>query len=272
MAKKEDKRQIAIQLSETGAALADRGQFRDALKHYDKALDFCPKLAEALFQKGLVHLRLGWHGQDQKKNFYNALKLFEETLKLNPHWKHVLSYVGDAHLMLGILGDNPKDNFSGAVNAYNAVIKLNPNAGPDLCGKGYALLELGKLEENTKKKKRIFTGAETAFIGLLKLNPDDPYGVCGRGRALLELEGMEKDPLKRQERLEKAGTYCKEAVDLASGSDELTHFIETAFFDDAIGLDKLKKTKPVGLPKFLVLRLMERKEIRGIRQNLRVLG
>jgi len=277
MSKQESGRQIATQLCETAADLADRGQLKDALAYYGRALEVDPKLSDALFQKGIVHLKLGWHEKGKKQDFADALQYFEKTLELNRHWKHVCSYVGDAHLMLGILGKNPKDNFAKAVNAYTAVLKLNLKAEPDLCGDGYALLELGKLEDDTKKRKRIFAEAESVFVKLLNFNPDDSYAVCGRGRALLELGLLEKEPAKRQELLGMVVGYGRDMVSLDSGSKEIRLFFGDLFSGAALGCDgkgscteaefrQSKKAKAEGIPKFLVQRLIKRKEMRGLHQ------
>lgn len=83
--------------------------------------------------------------------------------------------------------------------------------------------------------------------------------------------------MKRQELLEKTFKYCREAVDIVFNSGELRQFIGDIFSKAGLKCDGNggcneaelclpKKAKVEGIPKFLVQRLMERKEMRGLRQ------
>ncbi|HMS68105.1 MAG TPA: tetratricopeptide repeat protein, partial [Saprospiraceae bacterium] len=94
-----------------GSDYANKGDFENAIKAYEKAITLNPDDASAYYNLGNSYANKG--------DFENAIKAYEKAITLNPD-------NASAYYNLGISYGN-KDDFENAIKAYEKAITLNPD-------------------------------------------------------------------------------------------------------------------------------------------------
>ncbi|MFW9996686.1 MAG: tetratricopeptide repeat protein, partial [Candidatus Odinarchaeota archaeon] len=111
-----------------------QGNYSEAVKAYDKAIEIKPDFYEAWNNKGFVILDQG--------NFLEALKAFDKAIEIKP----------DFHLAWNNKGTtlDKQGNYSEAVKAYDKAIEIKPDFHVVWNNKGNALLNDGNYPEAVK--------------------------------------------------------------------------------------------------------------------------
>jgi superkiller protein 3 len=125
--------------------LANREQYEEALEKFDQALDYDPKMINALHNKALTQQRLG--------RLNDAHETYAQLMELSPNNPRILSEVGVLKTYL--------EDLEGALEIFNQLIKIN-KATPNIYSNiGVVLLKLEK-----------FDAAEEVLKDVLENNPD----------------------------------------------------------------------------------------------------
>lgn len=158
-----------------GMALAELGNFDEAIKAVDKSTELKPNDENTSVIKGQVYLNLG-ELYSNISMYYKALETFNRTTEINPKSYDAWYFKG---ITLHILG-----NFNKAIQAYDAAIDINPNDSNAWFQKGYALDDEGKYEEALK-----------AYEEAIKIDPRNVQAWVGKAQVLEKtgrnLEGKE---------------------------------------------------------------------------------
>ena len=162
-----DKPFQAICLNLIGAALWMQVEHEKALVYVTKAVKLKPDFAEAWYNKGMTHGKLGQHKE--------ALACYDEAVKLKPDFAEAWYNKG---VTLGELGQSKE-----ALACFDEAIRLKPDYAEAWNNKGAALGKLGQFKE-----------ALACFDEAVKLKPDDGEAWCNKGAALYEL-GQHKEAL-----------------------------------------------------------------------------
>ena len=183
----------------TGLTDQDIGKYKQAIKHYTKAIALKPDYAEAYNNRGAAKYSLDQHVEaikdyDQairlKSNFaeaYNnrgaaknslgqhvdAIADYNHSIKLKPDYAEIYYNRGNAKRDLGEHED--------AINDYDQAIRLNPDYAADYLNRGVAKNGLGKRDE-----------AITDYDEAIRLNPDVAEAYLNRGVAKNGLGQHEK--------------------------------------------------------------------------------
>ena len=157
--KLDDKPLQAICLNLIGAALSMQAEREKALVYVTEAVELKPDFAEAWYNKGMAHGKLG-----QPKE---ALACFDEALKLDPNDCQAWYGKGAA---LGELGQ-PKE----ALACFGEILKLDPSDCQSWYGKGMAL---GKLER--------YKEALACYDEAIRLKPDFAEAWNNKGAILCD--------------------------------------------------------------------------------------
>lgn len=123
----EDKQTQAVEQFESAQTAHERGDFAEALKFYEKAVELHPEFPEAEFQRGVALQQLGRNDE--------AEKAFCRAVELNPDWSLPLSKLGALLVR--------KNNFVEAEKILSRAIELDANNSP-------ALIALAELRLNSK--------------------------------------------------------------------------------------------------------------------------
>jgi predicted O-linked N-acetylglucosamine transferase (SPINDLY family) len=129
-----------------GVRLASKGQYREALKCFDKVLAIAPGHADALNGRGDCLVLLGRHEQ--------AIATYDRLLAIRPNDFHTRSNRASALKSIGRVGD--------AVAGYDAVLEAAPNYMDALFNRGNAYIDLGRPKEAIQDLRRA-----------LRLQPND---------------------------------------------------------------------------------------------------
>ncbi len=143
----------AIERSNTGLVLYERGEFQASLAEFDAALQLDPHLAAALFNRSAARLTLG--------QLDTALEDLDATLRLNPGFVPAVARRGDVWLARGDLDR--------AATEYNRALEHDPANALALVGRGNVWLRRGDAE-----------AALRDFEQAIRSSPDDPLGYVGR--------------------------------------------------------------------------------------------
>ena len=109
------------------------GEFSEAIKDFDKALDLDTKDVFSWTFRGETYRKMG--------QLDKALADFDKALHLNPTYYYAL--INRGHVR------RAQRDYEAAIADYNALIKASPGAYP-LMYRGLALLEMDKAEEAQK--------------------------------------------------------------------------------------------------------------------------
>ena len=120
--------------------MAKQGEYKGAIRDYDRVIEIDPNFADAYYNRGVVKVRL--------KEFQEAIKDFDEAIDLDP--KYLYSYVnrGIANAKLG--------EHKEAVKDFDKAVALKPDDAEFYFNRGESNKELG----NTKQSAEDFTKAE----------------------------------------------------------------------------------------------------------------
>jgi tetratricopeptide (TPR) repeat protein len=169
-----------------GRTLYHLGQYVDALKAYEKALEIDPKFIEALNNKGICIA-------DSQGNYPEAIRLFKIALEINPKEAGTYNNIGRALYLLREYTEaiwyidqaiklDPKHadaytnkasciadsegNYPEAIRLFKKVLEINPKRAATYADIGIALLRSGKYPEAVE--------AIEYFKKALELDPNNP--------------------------------------------------------------------------------------------------
>jgi len=160
-----------------GFALFNRGQYEEAIPHFEKATKIEPDFAQAYLYLGRSYLNLGrWH--EAIVSLRTALRLSPEDSK-----KEVIHILVDA-LFGAAFSDLKKGNFQTCVRSLRQILELQPESDKASNELFRALLALGREFLSEKKAGE----AIAAFSEAVKLSPADLKAYLGLARAFFQNE------------------------------------------------------------------------------------
>jgi len=106
-------------------------RYRKAISEYAKAIELCPRFAEAYYSRGGTYERLGWYAK--------ALYDYSKAIEFNPELFPVYNNRGRIYARLG--------QFTKAVSDFTQTIKLNPEDIEAYYKRGYVYDELHQYAE-----------------------------------------------------------------------------------------------------------------------------
>jgi len=147
-----------------GAELSHSGNYEEAIKCFDKALELDPNLANSWYNRGNPFMGL--------KNYEEAIKCYKMALELSPTYLNAWFNLGDAWTKLGeeTLGTLHYSNaeislmetqrFREAIKCFDKVLELDPNDNDALVCRSDLVTRLAKIkskrdELNAKIKARL---------------------------------------------------------------------------------------------------------------------
>ncbi|MGI5992127.1 MAG: tetratricopeptide repeat protein [Methanosarcina sp.] len=177
-----------------GNALASQGNYEEAIKAFDKAIEINSQDLEAWNNKGFCLVHLG--------DYEEAIKAFDKAIEIDSQSSEVWNNKG---LCLTNLGDYEKamkaydkaieidsqsleawynkglalkslDNYEEAIKAFDKAIEVNSHDSDAWYNKGYSLECLGNYEEAIK-----------AFDKVIEIDPQDSYAWYNKGTCLAHL-------------------------------------------------------------------------------------
>jgi protein O-mannosyl-transferase len=128
-----------------GLALQQAGRTREAVEHYEQALQIKPDYADAHYNLGIVFFREG--------KLDDAIGHFEHALRISPDYTK-------AHYNLGIVFMQ-EGKLSDAIGHFEEALRIDPDYAKAHANLGTALARMGKNEE-----------AAAQFEQALRINPD----------------------------------------------------------------------------------------------------
>lgn len=162
--------------------LLKRGQYKasgldytGAIEEYNQALQINPSFAQAYYNRGSAHLKLGDHQR--------SIEDFNQALRINPNYAEAYSDRGNTYLKLG-------DN-QGAIMDYTQALQLSPNDANTFYNRGIAYTQMGnkqKAIEDYQRAAKLFDeqgdrfNCEIAFNSLSKLATSSPLRYQQRPR------------------------------------------------------------------------------------------
>jgi len=147
-----------------GNILAFQGNYEDAIKAYDKAIENNSQGSDAWYYKGAV---LAFQG-----NFKEAIKAFDKATEIDPQFASAWYSKGLCLMNLGNYED-----FEEAIKAFDKAIEIVPQNEDAWINKGLCLVYLGNYEEAIK-----------AFDKAIELDHRDPDSWYNKGLCLAHLE------------------------------------------------------------------------------------
>ena len=148
-----------------GLAQDDLGKLEEAIASYDKALEIKPDYHYAWNNRGIVLRKLG--------KLEEAIASYDKALAIKPD-KHEAWY--NRGLALDDLG-----RFEEAIASYDKALEIKPDDEEFLRDRGVVLGNLGRLEE-----------AIASYDKALAIKPDDDKAWYNRGNALRKLGKLEE--------------------------------------------------------------------------------
>ena len=145
----------ALQLYRAAAALEGAGKLDAALRKYDDAIKADPKLALAYYGRGILLAT-------RERAYNRAIADFDRVLTLDPANTHALTHRGEAYSQVG--------DFGHALADLNRAIQLDARDPGALVTRGLVHQRRGRLDL-----------ALADFDAALKLNPRDQQALRNRG-------------------------------------------------------------------------------------------
>ncbi len=140
-----------------GAALEEKGNFDEAMKHYMITLQIDPAYANAQYNIG--------HALAAQGKSAEAIEAYKKVFSLNPNHLFARNNLGNVYLSLGRRDE--------AVQEYRQALKINPGYAPAHFNLGKVLADEGKYEE-----------AIPHYNEALRLRPRYVEALTGLGLAL----------------------------------------------------------------------------------------
>jgi tetratricopeptide (TPR) repeat protein len=148
------------------AALAfDSGEFDDALKHLDRALEINPDDDEGWYNRGIALDDLG--------RYEEAIASYDRAIEIKPDDDGAWNNRGNALDELG--------RFDEAIASYDRAIEINPNDDQIWNNRGSALIRLKRYNE-----------AIASYDRAIEIKPDKDQAWYNRGIALKELRRLDE--------------------------------------------------------------------------------
>lgn len=163
--KNQEKHQTAYTEFYIGLTSYQKGEYEDAIKHYDQAIDINPQFAEAYNNRGTTKDVLGRHEE--------AIADYDQAIRINPQYAQAYCNRGTAKLALG--------QYDEAIADYDQAIRINPRFAQAYYNRGNTKGMLGRYEE-----------AIPDFNEAIRINPQFAEAYCNRGNANREIGEYEK--------------------------------------------------------------------------------
>ncbi|MDZ4664620.1 MAG: tetratricopeptide repeat protein [Bacteroidota bacterium] len=141
----------ALEFYSKGSEKLGAGDYKGAIKLFEKAIDKDPKFVEAYDDMGVSYRKLG--------DFKNAIKNYEKSIELYPNGAM-------AHQNLGMIYAIQKE-FQKALNEYETSQKLKPEDPEGYYGTVNIYLQLGEYKKainNAKKTLDIYEATKNPYI------------------------------------------------------------------------------------------------------------
>jgi len=148
-----------------GDDLSKLEKYEEALKAYEKAIEFNAEYADAWVGKGTVLFRL--------ERYEEALKAYEKAIEFNA--EYVFAWAGKGAVLSEL------KRYEEALKAYEKAIELNPEYVYAWVGKGAVLSRLERYEDALKAHEKA-----------IELNPEYVYAWAGKGTVLSGLKTYEE--------------------------------------------------------------------------------
>ena len=142
-----------------GAVLAFQGNFEKAIEAFDKATEIDPQFASAWYNKGLCLINLG--------NYEEAIKAFDKAIEITPQNLEVWANKGVCLENLG--------KYEEAIEAFDKAISINSQESGVWYNKGSCLMNLGYYDDYEEAIKAFDKAIE---IEPKKLNAWVNKGAC----------------------------------------------------------------------------------------------
>ena len=152
-------------LTDKGIEFTESGEYENAIKCFDEAIQVNRNFVHAWNNKGIVL------GLLNKLN--EAIECHERATLINPDFKEAWSYKGVAFRKLG--------EYKKAIECFNKAIDIGPNYKDAMVSKGNVLVEIGELSE-----------AIEWYEGAIDIDPEDKTAWNGKGIVFKRLREYEK--------------------------------------------------------------------------------
>ena len=117
--------------TELGIIAAQKGEDKDAIEHFEKALSLDPTYAPALYGLGNVYVKQG--------KLLQAVSAYQKALKADPEFLMSWNNLGKTYVRLGM--------FDAALESFNEALRLRPSFAEAAAGKGLVFHSLGKYDK-----------------------------------------------------------------------------------------------------------------------------
>ena len=124
----------AIAYNNRGNAKSDSGEYEDAIKDYDKAIELDPQLAEAYYNRGL--------SKDYLEEYEDAIKDYDKAIELNP--KSAIAYNNRGNSKYSL------EEYEDAIKDYDKAIELDPKYAIAYNNRGNSKYSLEEYEDAIK--------------------------------------------------------------------------------------------------------------------------
>ena len=188
--------QDATAYNNRGIAKRNLDQYYDAITDYDEAIHINPQYADAYYNRGIAKNALGWYDQ--------AIADYDQAIHINPQFADAYNGRGIAKRTLVQLHD--------AIIDYDQAIRINPQFAEAYNNRGTAKGTLGRHEE-----------AIADFNEAIRINPQYAEAYCNRGvthKAIAEYQKARADLQRAFELATEQGNQAL-AQDARSLLDEL---------------------------------------------------
>ena len=227
-----------------GVIFLQRGNYAEAIRHIDLALELNPNHIHALSNRGAALKELG--------RFEQALATYDHVLARRPDYPEAHSNRGS------ILHDLKR--YEEALASYDRALALRPDYADALCNRGATLHELKRYEEalascdrtialrpdyaeahsnrgNTLQELKRFDEALASFDRALALRPDYAEAHSNRGNALHELNRFEEALASYDRAVALRREFAEAHSNRGNALQELRRFDEAlASYDRALAL------------------------------------
>lgn len=158
--KNQEKHQSAYAEFYIGLTFQEKGEYEEAIKHYDQAIRINPQDATAYNNRGIATDALGRHGQ--------AIADFDQAIRINPQRTQAYNNRGSAKSELG--------RHEEAIVDYNQAIRINPQYAKAYYNRGNAKHALGQHHD-----------AIADYDQAIHIKPQFAEAYYGRGNAKFAL-------------------------------------------------------------------------------------